>query len=662
MAFWWRRRRKYWRGRRRPFYRKRYSKYKRRRRFYRRKPKRTYRRRRKRRTKVRRKKQTIPLKQWQPDTIRKCKVKGLALHVLGSNGKQFACYTDNRFSWTPPTTPGGGGFGVEKFTLQYLYKEYLRGNNIWTYSNVYLDLVRYTGATINFYRHPHIDFVVYYRRMYPMAIDKYSYAESHPFNLLKQKHKIIIPSFRHKPYGKRRVKVKFKPPKQLVTKWFFQEGFAETGLIQLTSSACDLNYSYIGSSNSNQLLTIYALNQQFYKNAGWGNATHISTYGWYNPTGNLQGGTWTGFDINGKPLTANITSGPNKYMESTNYNTGWFQTNLLKMAKITTPQQVIPTTAGRYNPTRDDGQGNALWLVNVVKDTYAPPSTDKTLIVDSLPLWQLAYGFFDYVQKVKQDTTFLKSYYCVLQSPYIEPHSGLNKSYIPIDQSFINGKGPYGEYVTENMKQHWYVTLEHQLETINQIVQSGPYIPKLENQKLSTWELHSSYTFFFKFGGAELPEQETADPSKQGQYDVPDKFKSAIQISDPKYQKAKHMLHAWDFRRGILTKRAYKRILENQSTSSIIQTDSEEETPKKKKKFQGNEVPIIHQTEEKIQDCLLSLCERSTSQEEETTTDIKQLIKQQRKKQQQLKLNMLHIISELKKKQTLLQLQTGLLE
>ena len=74
------------------------------------------------------------------------------------------------------------------------------------------------------------------------------------------------------------------------------------------------------------------------------------------------------------------------------------------------------------------------------------------------------------------------------------------------------------------MLQHWFPRLEFQQECINNIVTSGPYIPKLDNQKNSTWELHSTYTFYFKWGGAELPEQETANPRTQGQYEVPDKL------------------------------------------------------------------------------------------------------------------------------------------
>lgn len=664
MVWWWRRRRRWWTGYKRPFYKKR-KRYRRKRRWRRRKPRRTYRRRRRGRTKVKRKRKTINLKQWQPDTIRKCKIKGISLHVLGAEGKQFACYTDNRFSWTPPQTPGGGGFGVEKYTLEYLYKEYLRGNNIWTESNVYLDLIRYMGCQITFFRHPYVDFIVQYRRMYPMSIDKYSYSESHPYHLLKQRHKKIIPSFRHKPYGKRYVKVKIGPPKQFVNKWFFQEAFAETGLVQLTSAACDLDFSYMGCCNQNQLITFYALNLQFYTKAGWGNATAPGTLSkWYNPTGNMATGTWTGKDIQGNNIQVNINNdtGPNSYMQSINYDGGWFTPKLLQMVTVTNPQLVAPVKVARYNLNRDDGVNNAIWLVSALNYSYESPRTDKTLIIDNLPLWQLMYGFMDYVQKVKQDTTFLKSYYMVIQSTAIEPHTGLDKYHIPIDMDFIKGKGPYGEYVTSAQKQKWFVTLEHQLSTINSFVEAGPFIPKLGNQRNSTWELKSTYKFFFKFGGAELPEKETADPAKQGTTDVPDKLKSTIQISDPTQQKAAEMLHAWDFRRGIITKTACKRILKDRSTCSSLFTDAEEPTAKKAKIYGNAVLPQVQENKE-MQTCLLSLCESSSCQEEEEETpNLYQLIQQQKHKQHSIKNKLLKLITELKCKQNLLQLQTGMLE
>nr|UHK04108.1 MAG: ORF1 [Torque teno midi virus] len=670
MPFWWKRRSRWWWGRRRrrPFKRYRYKR--RKRRFNRRPNRRTYRRRRRRGRKVRKKRKKIHIQQWQPATIRKCKIKGWTVNCLGGHGRQFACYTDNRFNWVPPTTPGGGGFGCEKYTLGYLYDEYTRGNNIWTTSNLYLDLARYTGCKWKFFRHPYIDFVVYYKRSYPMNLEKYTYTDCYPYNLLKRKHKKIVHSLKHRPFGKPYVIIKIKPPQQMSTKWFFQETIAETGLVQIQTAATDLYYSYLGCCNTNQLVTIPILNRQFYQLTGWGNASHLTTFGWYMPWGNApKNFTWSGTDVFLKKQSGSMNiptdSTPEKgqYLYTTNYNTGWFQSKLISIFKMdsSSSQQVAPVKLCRYNPTRDTGIGNKVWLLSTLNTSYEPPKTDKELIIEGQPLYMLLYGFCDYVQKHKKDPTFLRSYYIVIQSDFIEPHSGLDNYHIPIDFQFLKGKGPYGETPDSYMLQHWFPRLEFQQECINNIVTSGPYIPKLDNQKNSTWELHSTYTFYFKWGGAELPEQETANPRTQGQYEVPDKLQQAIQIADPQAQQAKRNLHAWDFRRGILTKTAAKRILQDSETDSTISTDSQEEIAKKKKKLQGNSLQITNQQEEEVQTSLLSLFEENTSQEA-PETDLKQLIKHQKLKQQQLKHNLLTIISDLKKKQKMIQLQTGFLD
>ncbi len=78
--------------------------------------------------------------------------------------------------------PGGGGFGAELFSLKYLYQQWLARKNIWTKSNDYKDLVRYTGSVIKLYRHPTTDFVVYYNRQPPFLIEKDYYNDLHPAN------------------------------------------------------------------------------------------------------------------------------------------------------------------------------------------------------------------------------------------------------------------------------------------------------------------------------------------------------------------------------------------------------------------------------------------------------------------------------------------------
>nr|UHK06749.1 MAG: ORF1 [Torque teno midi virus] len=660
MPFWWNRRKRWWRGRRRPYYRKRYKTKRRRpRRFNRTKYRRTYRRHRRRRKKVRRKRQKIPLQQWQPQTIRKCKIKGIAVNVLGGEGRQFVCYTDSRFDWNLATTPGGGGFGVEKYTLGYLYLENKRGNNIWTTSNQTLDLVRYTGCQFKFFRHEHLDFVVVYDRNYPMTLEKYTYAYSHPYNLLQQKHKVIIPSLKTQPLNKKTyVKVKVKPPRQMSTKWFFQEYFSGQGLLTLYSSVIDLRYSHLSCCNSNQLVTFYSLNGQFYQNGNWGYVATATQP--YMPYKGAASGEYSGTDYTGKK-NISTTIDAKDYATSVSYKKGWFNPQLLQIAHPTKPSQVPPLIQSRYNPTIDTGVGNQIWVSSLLKNSLGPPETDTQLILEGLPLWQLCWGFLSYVTKKKGDKYFLKSYIAVFKCKYCEPQTGDHHYFIPIDPTFIQGQNPYGRFSIHNDNDKWFPNVSNQLETINNFVQTGPFVPNLDNQRQSTWELKSRYTFYFKWGGGQQPDQIAADPSKQVSYDVPDKIRQAVQICNPTTQDPTKILHAWDFRRGFVTGSALKRILKDSEDDSTVSILTDTSSPPKKRKKKGNSLPLQEEDQEEEETCLLSLFEENTCQDPSASQNLFQLIQQQQQQQQSIKLQLLQLIASLKKKQKMLQLQTGML-
>ncbi len=492
---------------------------------------------------------------------------------------------------------GEGVLLLEKYTFTIRYIENISYTETYgLHLNVLLELCRYTGCKIIFWRHPHVDFVVSYQLSYPMISTIESYMTCHPAILINSRHKKIIPSLATKPHGKNFKKVKIKPPKLMTTKWFFQDHFANTGLFTLKSAAADLRYSFLGCCNTNQLVTFYALNPSFYQNAGWGNETGGTK--WYLPYNGCPVGSYTVTLYNGKDKTINIPV--TNYASSISYEQGWFQPDLLQAIKIKSPTEyAVPVTAGRYNPTIDTGEGNAIWIKSVLNNKYDPPHSDLDVILQDRPLWLMFYGFVSWVQKKKNDPGFMEHNYVVIESKFIEPKKGPQSYWVPIDQNFYLGKAPFDEYLTTLSKKLWYPTLEHQQETINAIVESGPFIPKFDNLKLSTWELHSTYTFYFKWGGSQLPDHETADPSKQHDYTVPDKLQQAIQVTDPQRQKKESILHSWDFRRGLATKTAIKRMLQNLSTNASISSDSEEEVPQKKKR--GNAVPILETQENKIQ-------------------------------------------------------------
>lgn len=491
-----------------------------------------------------------------------------------------------------------------------------------------------------------------------MSLEKYTYTFAHPFNLLQHKHKKIIPSLKTQPQNKRTfVKIKIKPPRQMSTKWFFQEQFANQGLFTLYSSVLDLRYSHLSCCNSNQLVTFYSLNGEFYKNGNWGYVA--TTTSPYMPYTGAKTGQYTGTDYTGKKnITTTIKN--DSYNLSVSYKFGWFNPQLLQIAHPTTPSENTAIIQSRYNPTIDTGVGNKVWVKSLLKTSMGPPETDTQLILEGLPLWQLLWGFLSYVTKVKNDKYFLLSYILVFQCKYCEPQTGPHHYFVPIDPTFIQGQNPYGRFTIHNDNDKWFPNVSNQLETVNNFVQTGPFVPNLDNQKQSTWELKSRYSFYFKWGGGQQPEQIAADPTKQASYAVPDKLRQAVQICNPAGQDPTQILHAWDFRRGFVTGKALKRILKNTEDDSndSIFTDTSAE-PKKKKK-RGNSLPVQEEDQEEEEACLLSLFEENSCQDPSASQDLFQLIKHQQQQQQSIKNNLLHLISQLKKKQKMLQLQTGM--
>nr|UHK05786.1 MAG: ORF1 [Torque teno midi virus] len=669
MPFWWGRRRKFWYGRRRYFKRKQYNKKRRRTLYRRRKHRRPTRRRRRRRRKVRRKKPTLIVRQWQPDSIVLCKIKGYNSLLWGAQGAQYMCCTNEQYEFTRSKYPGGGGFSAQLYSLQYLYDQWRLRNNIWTKTNQLKDLCRYLKTTMSFYRHPHVDFVVWYNRQPPFEIEKETYMQYHPYLLMQQKHKIIIPSLATQPKGKYKKKKTIKPPKQMLSKWFFVQQFAKYDLLLIVAAACSLRYPTISCCNENKMLTLFCINTNFYKSPNWIlKPTDPTKY--YQPYKNIPRYTYHA-TINKVKSDYNIEqeiskqTTTDKYYFSISKENGYFSQKILKATSITNgTQQVkpLPIVYGRYNPTIDDGKGNIVYLQSLTSDTWELPHTTPDFVIKDKPLWLAFWGYYSFL-KYKYHEGIFPAHMFVVQSQYILT----SNTEIPetlwafIDPDFIDGKNPWGSLFTYTEQRLWYPTTDWQFKTINAICQSGPMVPKLDNQTYSTWELLTHYNFQFKWGGPQIHDQPVEDPKTKNKYDVPDTIKQAIQIYDPSKNIAATMFHNWDYRRGCITSTAIKRMQQNLPTDSDVSSDTESEPPHKRRRVQ----PVLHNPEEKtkkIHKCLLSLCEESTSPEAQEETNLLELIHQQQQQQKQLKHNLLTLIKDLKIKQNLLQLQTGVLE
>lgn len=656
MPFWWRRRNKYWSGRRRW----RFRRYKKRpRRYRRRKYRRTTgrRRRHRRKRKVRRKLQKITLKQWQPDRIVKCKIKGIGCLVAGAEGKQFQCFTDDIENYPPPKSPGGGGFGLEVFTLKYLYNQWVARKNTWTKSNDYTDLVRYTGTRIRVFRHETTDFVISFSRTPPFNLEKETYILCHPVNILLARHHRLVLSRKSNPNGKNYITLKIKPPKLMQTHWFLQNDFCKQELFEIRAAAASLSWGYFGPNTQSQLITFYSLNTNFFQRHNW--AQNMGDHMYY-PYAGYPSTTTVDFTYKtntGKEQTFSI-SPKQTYLQSINKDTGFFAWQVLTATAVSTQpagkQHEIPVTLARYNPMLDNGHKTYVWVVSVVSNTGWDTPKDQDLIVSGYPVWMALYGIWSFILR-KKSKDYLQQAMFVIKSPAIELISATKQDIFPIlDLSFISGKMPYEELLTEHEKKFWYPTAYKQQQIINAFVESGPYVPKYANLPKSSWQLTYTYTSYFKWGGPTLTDQPVQDPCPKKEYDISDNLQGNIQIQDPLKQKYKQLLRAWDIRRGQFTTTALKRMYQNLETETSIQSDASEPATKKKKTTAQIKLP--EEENKEINQALLSLCEENTCQEQ----DLLQLIQHQQQQQQQLKKDLIDIIIDMKNKQRILQLQTGI--
>lgn len=187
----------------------------------------------------------------------------------------------------------------------------------------------------------------------------------------------------------------------------------------------------------------------------------------------------------------------NNYLSSVNITTGWFTKAILQSKGTEKPKiEKPPTFLCRYNPMIDTGAGNKVWLKSTLNDHWTPPTTELYLLFENEPLWLCLYGWFDYINDLKPVYNIFEYYTLVIQSKYFQTaYTQKNNIIVPIDESFISGKGPYNSTPTDKDSQKWIPVLKHQQQSINNIVKCGPYIPR-PYAPYSNWELHCDYCFF----------------------------------------------------------------------------------------------------------------------------------------------------------------------
>nr|UGV34403.1 MAG: ORF1 [TTV-like mini virus] len=590
-----------------------------------------------------RKLKKLKIFQWQPSSIRRCKIKGFKCLFMCGRDRDSNNYAQYEETYVNPHQPGGGGWSLQIFTLDALWEQHLKCRNWWTKGNKGLPLVRYTGCKFRFFRDYHTDYAVHWSLCYPMLDTPLEHANTAPYTTLITRKRLIVPSKQTQPHGKNYITKRFRPPSQLKNKWYFQADLYKTGLLLLSTVAIDLNNFYVSPQALSNNISIWTLNPKTFTHNG---IINIGTDG-YHPTASLSIYAYFGHDLDpklgelhymGKPGKYDTTthSGEGKpiksitpdsynvhdYFSNPNYwgnlfipdvlmlnipvyktNQQWgsfVETNIDKkiselstyITRVTEPlvQEV------RYNPDRDTGATNKAYLVSIEREStgFNEPS-DSRLIIQGFPLYIMLFGWLDWQKKIAIAHNIDSSYIVVIETEVTEPKI---KKLIPIDYNFLDGKGPYGLPETEfNNYTHitWWPKVANQLVSINTICNSGPATPKFTGVK--QLQAHCHYSFYFKWGGCPAPMVDLLNPALQPKYAVPDNILQRLQIQNPAFQPELE-LHDFDERRQELTKSCIERIQKFTPTEQTLFSITGPTNPNLETERQKIQKALQTQTEE----------------------------------------------------------------
>lgn len=154
--------------------------------------------------------------------------------------RNYATHADD-CTWPGPF---GGGMATQKFTLRILYDDYKRFMNYWTSSNEDLDLCRYRGVTLYFFRDPDVDFIILINTTPPFVDTEITGPSIHPGMLALNKRARFIPSLKTRPGRRHIVKIRVGAPKLYEDKWYPQSELCDMPLLTVYATATDMQHPF----------------------------------------------------------------------------------------------------------------------------------------------------------------------------------------------------------------------------------------------------------------------------------------------------------------------------------------------------------------------------------------------------------------------------------
>lgn len=580
-------------------------------------------------------------------------------------------------SIVPEHLSGGGGFSITKYSLDGLYEQHELLHNWWTTSNDQLPLIRYLGCKFKLYASDDVDYVFAYQNTTPMLATEQMYLSTQPSMLMLNKNKILMPSKRTKQRYRPYKKIFITPPTQLQNRWYFQQDLATQPLLLTLCSAASFDHYYISTDAESTNISFTTLNPTvfhfhnfqrppttgyhpkdkyyFWATKNGGNSPKWSELIYLGETPVRQPGITIGETTNSGTNKAQTYFSSWKNWGNIFYHTYingdqtvWVSqktpTELLQAGGTWTADGNLNNPAHditklsqpllircRYNPMRDKGYNNSIYLVSNLTDTQTgwEKPTDPNLITEGYPLWLLPWGWLDWQKKLSRVQQIGTNYTVVLTSNAVSPQ--LNY-YIPVDKYFLNNSSPYRQQgnITDEDQRKWYPKADFQTETLTNLCKSGPATPKLGTKK--TVEAKCQYTFYFKVGGNPAQMEHIKNPADQGKWPIPttNNIFQTPSLQSPT-QPIEYFLYNFDQKRHELTTTAIQRITKNWELTKALLTD-------------GTTSKCDTDPQQALQ--TLQDLQNQEAETEEKETSLFEQLRQQQQLQRQLKLRILSLMQQ----------------